>query len=165
MIAPSIATQWPSVAQKPGWLVRLSDSLRDEAAREISTALDGVTCKQISRARVPGVGVTFIARIKNGDAANPAYRLASIFVMGRILGVPKSRFQRLIDWLQERLDEAYGEGEKPDLEEVLEKDSELDPRDDHLRYMASKGCAESRRRLKEEKRQQLAHLPSVIAAL
>ncbi len=146
-------------------LVRDSDFLRERAADELRAALAGVSVKRIDRADVPGAGRTWISRCRNGDMANPLYRLASIFILGRMLGIPKSRFQRLIDWLQSQLDRAYDDTPEPDLGDVLDHDAELDPTDDVLRFRAAMGCPDALRELLEAKRRQLAFAPQVIRAL
>lgn len=153
------------VAQPRRSVMRVAEDLRDSAAKELSVALDGVSTKRVKSASVFGAGATFLSRAQNGDSSNPLFRLASLFVLGRTIGVPKERFQRILDWLQTRLDEAYADQPKPSVKEVLETASELDPRDDHLRYMAAQGCAESRARLVEETRVQMAFARTVIYTL
>lgn len=151
---------------KPGReVVRLTDQLREDAAREVEAALDGASGKRIRAAGVPGAGLTYLSRIRHGDDGNPLFRLASLFVLGRMLGIPKERFQRLLDWLQTKLDEAYADAPEPSLDTVLETDSVLDPIDDRDRFLAARGCPAAARRLLENKRRQFAHLRGMIRAL
>jgi len=131
----------------------------------LAEALDGASVKKVKAANVPGAGATYLSRAQNGDSCNPVYRLGAVFVLGRVLGVPKWRFQRLLDWLQQVLDQAYDDAPAPTLDEVLSEDSELDPKDDHLRFLAAQGCADARRELIDVKRRQMALAPTVIFAL
>jgi hypothetical protein len=166
MIAvPTMQHAAPRVAQKRHFGLRDSDAFRESAAREFAAGLEGVTVKQARRAGVPGADPFFLSRAKNGDSSNPLFRLASIFVLGRILGVPKSRFQRWIDLLQEWLDKAYDEAPKPSLEDVLKKDSELDVRDDHLRFRVATGDPAAKALLVEETRVIYAHKRTLLLAL
>lgn len=48
---------------------------------------------------------------------------------------------------------------------MLERDSEIDPKDDHLRFLAAKGCPVARMELIEVKQRQLAYLPTMILTL
>lgn len=69
-------------------LLRAMDAVRFDAAREVATALAGLSVKRAKSAAVPGAGSTFLSRCQNGDDCNPLFRLASIFVLGRIAGIP-----------------------------------------------------------------------------
>ena len=148
-------------------LLRLSDSLRNEAANELKAALEGVSGKRVRTANVPGAGTTFLSRSMNGADANPLYRLASLFLLLKRLGLGREAAQRLIDWQQEIVDAIWGPAtdEATDLENVLDKEAELDGQDELPRLQASRGCIEGTRQLIEVKRRQRAHSRTVIMAL
>lgn len=164
-MASSIAGNGRRVVEKRGDVMRLTDSFRNEAAREFAIAMQGVTVKKVRAAGVPGAGAAFLSRCQHGDYCNPVYRLCSVFILGRMLGIPKSAFQRILDLLQSKLDAAYADKPVPTVKEALEADSAIDPQDDHARYLASQGCPAALSQLLEVKRHQLAHLPCVIRAL
>lgn len=163
MYTPSTLTpSRPRVVRRSQEDAHLMGQLCTEAAREVAAAFDGVHGKRIDRAGLPGFGRHGISRAINGSATNPLFRLAGIFVLARRLGVPKHRLQRCLDWLQEKLDQAYADAEPAPLREVLEKESDLDAADDPHQMRAAYGCVVSLRAFLEAKRQELAYTPEVI---
>lgn len=147
-------------------LMRVMDALRDEAAVELDAVLQDVSGKKVSAANVPGAGRTFLSRCRNGDGGNPLYRLVALFVLARRLGIPKSRLQRVIDWLQEVLDRAYEDAPAEEaVKAALDRDAELDPRDEHLRYRASHGCRVAAAEYVRIRREQVAHAKVTIASV
>lgn len=148
MIAPA-----DSIGARPARVVRgialfaHLDRLRAEAADQIRDGFDDVSQKRIDSAGIPGCSRSGVSRAANGCPSNPLYRLALMFVVARRLGVPKEKLQRGIDWLQSKLDEAYADAEPEPLAEVLDRDAEIDAKDDVLRLRAARGCPESMREL------------------
>lgn len=80
-------------------VVRVSDAAQMDAACELSRALGELSQKRIRAAGVPGAGVTFLARAKNGHDSNPLYRLFSVFLVMRRAGLSQERAEQLLDWL------------------------------------------------------------------
>lgn len=122
--------------------VRDLDAVRLEAAQEVGRLFDGVTGKRINGALVPGITRHAISRAINGCDGNPLYKLPSWFVLCRRLGVPKARLQRIIDWLQEKLNEAYDDAPAPSLEEVLREEQEKDAAEDVAEMRVATGGGE-----------------------
>lgn len=152
------------VGQNSRAVLQVMDAIRDESALELGAVLDGVSVKKIKLAGVPGAGPYHLSRATNGGDNNPLYRIAGLFVLMKRLGLSKARAQRIVDWLQDIVEELWPEGEA-DLETALEQDSEIDPKDDHLRFQAAKGCVDSMRELLEVKRGQRAHSHLMVIAL
>lgn len=144
---------------------RVAGPVRDEARAEVGRLFYEVSGKRIEAANVPGATRNSISRAANGCESNPVWRLAGWFVLCRRLGVPKSRLQRIIDWLQTKLDEAYGDVPQEPLNEVLDRDAELDGRDELPRQRAARGCKESLVELLEIEREQYAHSRHVVTRL
>lgn len=163
-IAETIPTLAGPVAQTPGGIVRASDRLREDAAGELSALLSGVTGKQIDRANVPTCGKYAISRALNAGDNNPIYRIAMLLLLMKRLGMGRARALWLLGVIRDLIDAIWPE-EEGSLEEVLEKDSELDPQDDHLRFQAAHGCEEAKRALLEVKRRQVANGLALIPAL
>jgi hypothetical protein len=153
------------VAQTERDVLRASDALRDEAALELASVLEGTTCKRLVRADVPTCGAYAISRALNGGDSNPLYRVAMVFVLMKRMGMGRERAQRILNWLQELVDAIWPPEELPVLEDALAKDQDLDTGDDSLRFKAVLGCPEARARLIEIKRGQIAHAGVVILAL
>lgn len=131
-------------------LLRAMDAVRFDAAREVATALAGLSVKRAKSAAVPGAGSTFLSRCQNGDDCNPLFQAG----------------QHLRPWPYRRdTDRAYADAPALTINEVLERDSEIDPKDDHLRFLAAKGCPVARMELIEVKQRQLAYLPTMILTL
>jgi hypothetical protein len=124
-----------------------------------------VSGKRITMANVPGATRNSISRALNGCESNPVWRLAGWFVLCRRLGVPKERLQRVLDWLQGQLDAAYADEAPAPLEEVLDRDAELDGRDDLPRQRAARGDRCALVELLEVEEMQLAHERLVVARL
>ena len=141
------------------------DRMRKEAGDEVDLAFEGISQKRIDSAAVPGCTRSVVSRASNADPSNPLYRLGLMFVVARKLGVPKARLQRLIDWLQARLDEAYADAPREPITEVLDADAEVDQVDDLLRLRAARGCAESVRQLLDAKLRVKAQTRITIIAL
>lgn len=141
------------------------DRLREDAGREVERAFRGVSQKRVDSVAIPGCSRSVISRASNADASNPLYRLGLMFTVARRLGVPKARLQRLIDWLQARLDEAYADAPREPIAEVLDADAEVDQADDLLRLRAARGCAESVRQLLDAKLRVGAQTRITIIAL
>lgn len=160
----TVAPPAPIGARKRDLFTHL-DALRAEAGREIGIAFDGASQKRIDSVAVPGCSRSVISRAANGDLSNPAYRLGLMFVVARRLGVPKAKLQRVIDWLQALLDDAYADAPAPPLAEVLDRDAEVDAKDDLLRLRAGRGCAESARQLIDAKLRITAQTRVTIMAL
>lgn len=152
------------VVQSPTSVLRLMDAMKDDAALEFAAVLDGVSGKQIDRANVPTCGKYAVSRALNGGDCNPLYRIVGVFALMKRLGLSRSRAQRVIDWLQEVVDNLWPEGEE-DLDAVLDKEQELDAMDDLPQQRATRGCVESMQELLEIKRRQRAHDRTVIFAL
>jgi hypothetical protein len=155
----------PNRARSPLDLFRASERVRLDAAHETAALFDGVSGKRITAAAVPGATRNSISRALNGCESNPAWRLAGWFVLCRRLGIPKAWPQRLIDWLQTELDRAYGDTPPESLEEVLDRDAELDGRDDLPRQRAARGDRRAMVELLEIEEQQLALGRTVVARL
>lgn len=145
--------------------MRAADALRDEAALELGAVLAGTTCKSLGRANVPTCGPYAISRSLNGGDGNPLYRVAMVFVLMKRLGMGRERAQRILNWLQEIVDAIWPPADLPALEEVLERDQDLDTGDDSLRFKAVRGCPDAKAQLIEIKRGQIAHAGVVILAL
>lgn len=162
MIAPNIWYQSPDVVQSERGLVRLTESFREAAARQLDAALSDVSGKRIGSANVPGVGVTFLSRCTNGDACNPLFRIAGVFVLMKRLGMGRERAQRLVDWLQEIVDWLWPDTDAPAFDETMQKEQELDVADDPCQMRAVYGDTEALAEFIETKRQQRAHDRVVI---
>jgi hypothetical protein len=152
-------------ARRPGEFVRLSESLRFVAAEQVAAVFGDVSGKRIKAAGVPGATRNSISRALNGCESNPLWRLAGWFVLCRKLGVPKEKLQRLLDWAQGQLDAAYADAPAPALEDVLDRDAELDGRDDLPRQRAARGDRRALVELLEIEEMQLAHERTVVAKL
>lgn len=152
------------VAHNRPRLVRVSDNLRVEAAEVLRDLLEGASQKRIRGADVPGAGATYLSRAMNGCDSNPLYRLASLFLLMKRLGMGRQRALRLIEWLRDVVDTVWPE-EEGELEAALEEDSRLDPEDDHLRFLAARGCDESARQLLTVKQRQAAATARLKRAL
>lgn len=163
--ATTIPSLSPRVVQSPRSLLRATDSLRDEAALVLGDAIDGVTGKQMNRAAVPTCGPYAISRAINGGDSNPLYRVACLFLLMKRLGMGRERAQRIVGWLQELIDAIWPEAEAGELADVLQKDQDLDVKDDALRLRAVLGCPDAVRSLLIEKRRQVAYGATVVLAL
>ena len=139
--------------------------LREEAAQEAERLFGGVSGKRINAALVPGVTRHSISRAIHGCDGNPFYKLPSWFVLCRRLGIPKEWPQRALDWLQRKLDEAYGDVPDAPLAEVLDRDAQLDGQDDLPRIRAVRGDKAAILELLDIEEQQLAHGRTVLARL
>lgn len=164
--ATTIASASRNVVSRPSQVVRALEDLRAEATGEVATLFQGVSGKRIDGASVPGFGRQGISRALNGCVSNPVFRLAAWFHLARRLGIPKSRLQRIIDWLQEQLDRAYDDVPAAPLKDVLEREEELDGRDaGGVQMRAYAGCRDAARELLEIKQAEAALLPEVIRTL
>lgn len=152
------------VAQNPHGVLRLMDVVRDDAAMEMDAALKDVSVKAIRRANVPGASPYGLSRAANGGESNPLYRIVGVFVLMKRLGMGRARAQRIVDWLQEIVDQLWPE-DAVDLGKALEDDSALDPEDDHPRFHAALGCVDAKRTLLEVSRRQRAQKATLILAL
>lgn len=163
MIAPSlprnVARDAPLVAQNPREFLR---AMSEEAAAETRFAFDGIPGKAITRAGVPGVNPYQISRAMNGGVVNPLIRLVGWFVVMKRLGMGRERALRLVEWLREVVDLVWPPEDAPALEEVMEKETELDAADDPPQMRASYGCALSLRDFLNVKRAQHAYDAVVI---
>jgi hypothetical protein len=164
MIAFNLSPAAAAVAQRQRDVVRLSDTFRAAAALVLDDVLAGVSTKRVRAAGVPGMGVTFLSRCKNGDHGNPLWRLASLFVLMKRLGLGRERAQRIIDWLQEIVDQVWPVGEAPEFEQVMEDEQELDAADDPCQMRAVHGDADALREFIAVKAKQRAHDAVVIQA-
>lgn len=144
---------------------RPAESLREEAAREVAALFDGVSGKKITGAGLPGVTRNAVSRAVHGCDSNPLWRIAGWFVLCRRLGIPKAKLQRILDWLQGQLDDAYGDVPDAPLGEVLDTDADLDGRDDLPRQRAARGDRRAMVELLEIEQRQLAHGRTVVARL
>lgn len=146
-------------------VVRLMGSLRLESVRETAALFGDVSGKRISGAAVPSATRHSVSRALNGCESNPLYRVVGWFVLARRLGIPKSRLQRVLDWLQEVLDAVYDDAPPEPLAEVLDRDAELDGRDDLPRLRAVRGDRTAMLELMEVTREEMAHDRTVLARL
>jgi hypothetical protein len=154
----------PGVVRKPRKLSHLMDTLCDEAALEMGAAFKGISGKRVDAAGVPGCGRHGVSRAINGSQTNPLYRIAGLFVLMKRLGMSRSRAQRIVDWLQELVDQIWGPEELPPLEEVLDTEQDLDCEDDSHQQRIGRIPGAAARML-EAKQRQHAHDRLVILAL
>ena len=165
MIAPStLPLPAPSVVRTAADFSHLADTLRDDAALELRAALDGATCKRMERAAFPGLGLHGISRALNGSPSNPLYRIAVLFLVMKRMGLGREGAERIIGWLQEIVDLVWPPEEVPSLEEVLDKEQDLDAEDDPHQQRIGRD-PEAAARMLEVKRRQLAHDRVVVLAL
>lgn len=160
-LASTLAPPRPAVARNLDLFAHLTE-IRTEAAREVAAVFSGIPGKRVDAAALPGFGRHGLSRAMNGSESNPVARLGGWFVLARRLGIPKSKLQRIIDLLQAWLDEAYGDEPTAELEEVLDKDAELDGRDDLPRQRAARGDKRALVELLEIEQEQLALGRTVI---
>lgn len=106
-------------------VARLSDELREEAAKVWSEAFEGVSGKRINSVRFPGVTRHGVSRAANGAPSNPLYRIAVVFIVMKRLGLGRERAQRIVDFLQWVIDWLYGDEEEREPKEVLAEDQRL----------------------------------------
>lgn len=145
MIAPlNLPVRPLHVPQSGLQVMRLMDSFRSDAATELAHALAGISGKAIGRANVAGAGVTYLSRATNGGDCNPLYRLASVLVMLKRLGMGRERAQRMVDWFQALVDLIWGD-EAPDFDEAMEKETDLDAADEPHQMRAVRGDADALR--------------------
>ena len=153
----------PIVVGRPAEVAHLLEQYREESAAEVRRVFGDVSGKKINAAAVPGCARQSLSRAMSGCETSPVYRLVSWFVLARRLGIPKERLQRLLDRLQEALDWVYDDAPKVPLQEVLEKEQDLDGVDDPHQLRAAYGDREALRRFLDVKRAQFAHDRQVIA--
>ncbi len=146
-------------------VVRGLDAFRVEATREVEALFSGVSGKRINGALMPGVTRHSISRALHGCESNPLARLVGWFVLARRIGIPKQRIQRVLDWLQAILDAVYDDAPVAPIEEVLDRDAELDAKDEPVRQRAARGDRAAMVELLELEREQTAHRRIVRARI
>jgi hypothetical protein len=165
MITDNLALPSIPVVRRARDFTHLMDSLRESAAHEVTSAFDGISGKRIDLVRVPGcVGRDGVSRAANGSVTNPLYRIAGVFVLMKRLGMGRERAQRLIDWLQEVIDWIWPEEDLPPLEEVLDREQDLDGEDDPHQQRIGR-IPDAAERMLDAKRRQHAHDRVVIQTL
>lgn len=155
----------PRVVQNRRDFLRLTDAIRVDAAAVLRSVLEGASWKRVQSEDVPGAKAEFLSRAKNGCDCNPLYRLASLFLLMKRLGMGREGALRLLGFLKELVDWIWPPEEAPSLEKALEQKSEQDPRDDHLRFQVVRGCPVARVRLIEETRREIAVDEVLLLAL
>lgn len=113
---PVMQRPLPNVPRKTADYARLADMLRDEAALEMMDALDGVSGKKIDAAAFPGISRHGVSRACNGDPSNPLYRIAALFLLLKRLGMDRKRAKRIVQWLDELIDQLWPPEEEEDGE-------------------------------------------------
>lgn len=167
MIAPLNVPFFPAPVVRTDRLAahHATEQLRSEAAAAVARAFDDVSGKRIDAARVPDCGRHGISRAINGSATNPLYRIALMFVLMKRLGMGRERALQMLEWLRGLVDAIWPEEESPSVEEVLERDADLDVRDDAERLRVLRGDPEATARYLEARMAQAAYTPTVLAAL
>lgn len=133
--------------------------LRDEASAEMSVAFDGISGKRIDAAALPGFGRHGVSRAANGSETNPLYRIAGLLLLMRRLGMGRARALRWLEWLRQVVDTIWPPEEEEggtDLRAVLDRDAEMDGRDERPRQRAYAGDLVAARELLEVKTAQIA---------
>lgn len=143
----------------------LMDRVRTEAAKQLELALDGVSGKKMDYAGFPFVGRRGISRAINGCASNPLYRIIGVFVLMKRLGLTRDRAQRIVNFLQEMVDEIWPPDEEEDPKEVLLREQQLDLADDEPQLRLAWGEPGAAAQMLEAVRAQHAHAPAVIRVL
>jgi hypothetical protein len=161
----TIGGRGSAVVQNRRDFLNLTDAIRGEAAAVLKSVLEGASWKRVQSEDVPGAKAEFLSRAKKGCDSNPLYRIAALFLLMKRLGMGRESALRLLGWLTELVDWIWPPEETPSLETALERDSEQDPRDDHLRFMAAKGCPEARVKLIDETRREIAVNQVLLIAL
>ncbi|HET7321691.1 MAG TPA: hypothetical protein VFI96_04280 [Longimicrobiaceae bacterium] len=156
----------PIVVRKTREDVALLGELRSEAAREAEALFYGVSGKRINGGLLPGVTRHSVSRAMNGCDSNPLYRLPSWFVLCRRIGIPKARLQRILDWLQRKLDEAYEGAPTPTLEEIHREEQARDAAEDVAQmHAATTGEREALAEWLDRVRERRAFDATVIACV
>lgn len=140
------------------------DALQVEAAGIMEELFEGVSGKRINGAALPGFGRHGISRAANGCATNPLFRVVGLFVLMRRLGMSGELAQRIIDWMQEVKDAVFPAEDLPPLEEVLDREADLDAEDDPHQQRIGRIPGAAARML-TAKRRQHAFDRTVIQAL
>lgn len=131
--------------RKPVDDAHLLERLQSAAGEEMDRAFRGVSQKEVDAVGLDGFRRGGFTRAVNGDATNPLFRIVGLFVLMRRLGLGRAGALRMLEWLRAAVDLVWPPEEEPTLEEALEKDQALDPRDELARYRTSKGDEESTR--------------------
>lgn len=139
--------------------------LRVDAAAQMDAVFKDVSGKRINDARVPGCGRHGVSRAINGSETNPLFRIIAMFVLMRRLGLGRERALRLVEWIRSMVDVVWPPEAEPALDDVLEKDADLDVKDDAVRVRALRGDAEARRCYLAARLEQAAYTSTVVAAL
>lgn len=156
-VTPNVQTSAPGVVRVPRIFAHL-DALRAEAALEMEAAFDGISGKRIDAANLPGFGRHGVSRAANGSDTNPLYRIAGLLILMKRLGMGRARALRWLEWLRQVVDTIWPPEEEKgeDLRAVLDRDAEMDGRDERPRQRAYAGDLTAARELLEVKTAQIA---------
>lgn len=120
----TLTAQSPRVSQSGLDVLRIGHQLRIGAAQVIRGAMPH------SRKRmIPLVSACGVSRARHGDDTNPLYRTACWLVELRDSGAPRERAQRIVDWLQEQVDNLWPP-DPADINTASEAEQEVDGQED-----------------------------------